>query len=173
MTVFHNSPGTVAHELGHVLGLRHSKAGDAGDSVFGVGDAETESLDYGNVYCMMGMGAHSLEEYNLVYKHYFGWIGCHEVPLITESGVYKVFAFDRGKSQADKVIGLRIAAGEPGLTYWIEYRTRGSHASGEGILLNLEGYFENETEASYGKTTSYLLDMTPGSKTTDDWWADD
>lgn len=171
MTVFHYGAGTVAHELGHTLGFLHSKAVEAGDAIIGSGDYETESLDYGNVYCMMGMGAHNLEEYNLQYKGALGWLEPSEVPVVTQSGTYRIHTFDQGSIGGD-AIGLRIPAGSGGYTYWVEYRTR-SDVSGQGVLLNLQGYFaESKSDTRYTEA-SYLLDMTPGSKSTDTWWAED
>lgn len=172
MTVFHYGAGTVAHELGHTLGLRHSRSIEAGDKIIGQGDFESESLDYGNVYCMMGMGAHTLEELNLLYKSYFGWLLPDEVPRVTQSGTYRIHAFDQGVSPGEH-IGLTVHSGDGEKVYWVEYRVGGPYDTGQGVLLNLQGYFENETQLEYFETTSYLLDMTPGSKTAENWWADD
>ncbi|KZN44688.1 hypothetical protein [Pseudoalteromonas luteoviolacea] len=59
-------------------------------------------------------------------------------------------------------------------TYWLEYRTtnRNYPDTKNGVLINLQGYFENDNDKRFWKTTSYLLDMTPSSKTLR-WWGDD
>ena len=178
MSIYHHSSGVVAHEIGHATGLRHAKAVEAGPGkTIGTGNKETESLNYGNVYSMMGMGAHSLQEYNLMYKSYFGWVKDNEVPLVNSSGVYRIYAFDHGTragTNAPGNIGIRLKSGNGKYTYWLEYRTTHSRYvnTKNGVLLNLQGYMEDEKNSSFWKHTSHLLDMTPGSKTPG-WWGDD
>ncbi len=207
MNMYHHDAGTIVHELGHAMGLRHAMAVEAGNKIIGFDEdpldhfkcrdvmlnrsartPESEARftecrntfndgyiqNYGNVYSMMGMGASGLEEFNLVYKSFFGWLDKkRDVPLVETSGTYRIYGFDHGiKSQGP--IGLRLKSGNNKYTYWLEHRTHGNHAknSTQGILINLENYAERETDPTFWRTSSNLLDMTPGSLTPG-WWGDD
>ncbi len=93
--LYHHKPGTIAHEMGHAMGLRHSMSVEGGNQIINSGSDTIRN--YGNPHAMMGMGAHTLEEYNLMYKSYFkGWVKDSEAPLITSSGTYRLYAFDHG-----------------------------------------------------------------------------
>ena len=176
MEIYHHQPGTIAHEVGHALGLRHAKALEAGNSI--IGSSNDSITNYGNVYSMMGMGAHTLEEYNLTYKSYFGWLNDNEVPLVTASGTYRIYAFDHGTAAGTNApgnIGLRLKSGDGDKTYWLEYRTTHQRYtnSKNGVLVNLQGYLENEPDPSFWNHTSALLDMTPNSQSTVNWDLED
>ncbi|WP_419535632.1 PPC domain-containing protein [Endozoicomonas sp.] len=173
----HKGPGVIAHEMGHAMGLRHAN-GIETNSYTAIdsrnpGHMSREErrnflIEYGSRSSMMGGGAHSLEEYNLIYKSFYkNWLDKdRDVPLITHSGTYRIYSFDHSvKGQGN--IGLRLKSGNDKYTYWLEYRTRGRNFeddSKNGILVNIEGYHETETDPEFWKTTTYLLDMTPGSK---------
>jgi hypothetical protein len=156
-------PGLIAHEMGHAVGLHHSKAIEGNRNVFGVGDYDSESINYGNVFSLMGMGAYDLEEFNLLYKYYFKqWQIENEVEEVSASDTYRIYAHDQGSIMGN--LGLRLHSGNGLYTYWVEYRTRGRNLNLDGVLINLEGYFpEQSIKTNYWDITSYLLDMTPNS----------
>ncbi len=200
MNIYHHKPGTIAHEMGHAMGLHHAKAVDGGDAHIPFYEDPMEKpeyncqgltgsayqdcndrlgkilIDYGNIHSMMGMGAHTLEEYNLLYKHFYGWLDLKtDVPLIEKSGKYRINAFGHGDKSKGQV-GLRLKSGHDKYTYWVEFRTSGTTANqtNEGVMLNLQGYAEKSNpHKSWWKTISYLVDTTPGSFTADKWWGDD
>ncbi|TDF39212.1 collagenase [Alteromonadaceae bacterium M269] len=176
MEIYHHAPGTIAHEMGHALGLRHSMAVEAGNSIL---RSNNDTItNYGNVYAMMGMGAHTLEEYNLMFKSYFNWIRDSEVPVVSTSGVYRIHAFDHGTAagtNAPGEIGIRLKSGDGNLTYWLEYRTTNPRYPNtkNGILVNLQGYLENEADPAFWNHRSAMLDMNPNSQSTANWNLED
>lgn len=179
---------TIVHELGHAVGLLHAR-GVTNDGATGY----RNSFDYGNPASLMGMGGNDFSEINLVYKDEMGWLSNTEVPTITTSGTYRIYAFDHGSASgtnAAGIIGLKLKSGNNGeYTYFVEYRTTGKYAnefttayqsgvkyagSKNGVLLNLKGYLPNTPEANlpqwylydknYKKTVSQLVDTTPRSQ---------
>ena len=182
----------IAHEMGHAMGLRHAYAINGGSDVFPEtqndswfrcrGNTTCEEIrrdyltDYGHRFDVMGGGDGASEtpnDMNLLYKSFFGWLDLEkDVPLVTESGRYRIFAFDHGEKD-NGAIGLRLKSGNGDYTYWLAYRTvnNGWEELETGIFINLEGYAEDESDPYFWKTTSYLLDMTPDS-INDDWYSD-
>lgn len=179
---------TIAHELGHAVGLLHAR-GVTNDSATGY----RNSFDYGNPASLMGMGGNDFSEMNLAYKDEMGWLTNSEVPTITTSGIYRIYAFDHGTASgtnAGGIIGLKLKSGNNGeYTYFVEYRTTGKFAnsfttnyqqgvtyagSKTGVLLNLKEYLPNTSAAdipqwylysrNYKKTVSHLVDTSPRSQ---------
>ncbi|MBU2970428.1 hypothetical protein KO527_13830 [Pseudoalteromonas sp. C2R02] len=156
--------GGIAHEMGHAMGLHHAQGLDGQDSVFGVGNYEAERIQYGNKFSMMGNSAWDFGSFNLYYKNFFkSWNIKDRVPLISESGIYKIYALEQGTGQStNRDIGLRIKSANDDITYWIEYRTKDG-ADTDGVQINVEGYFPDEDSRSFYYGVSYLLDMTPNT----------
>ncbi|MCJ8320681.1 MAG: GEVED domain-containing protein [Colwellia sp.] len=166
--------GAIAHEMAHAMGLHHAQGLDGGDSIIGVNDPDSESINYGNIQSMMGFNHWSMSGFNLYYKNFFeSWDIEKSVPVINESGTYKIYALDQGSigNDGNGNIGIKLKAGDGDVTYWVEYRTI-SEANEDygpaivdtnGVYINLEGYFPDDDtrEGYYG--VSYLLDMLPNS----------
>ncbi len=153
--------GGIAHEMGHAMGLHHAQGLDGQDSVFGVGNYEAERIQYGNAFSMMGASAWEFGGFNLYYKNFFkAWDIKAEVPEVTQSGTYKIYALDHGSVRGD--LGIRLKAGNGDVTYWVEYRTKDG-ADTDSVQINTEGYFPDEDSRSYYYGVSYLLDMTPNT----------
>jgi hypothetical protein len=184
MEIYTYKAGTIAHEAGHALGLHHSMSIEGGSSTLN-GNSNDTVTNYGNVFGLMGMGAHSLEEMNLMYKGYFkNWINESDVPTITTSGTYRIYAFDHGTSAGHNTpgnIGIKIKSGDGDKTYWVEYRTmQKSELSTSpdlqlrtpllqnGISINLQNYLD-ENAAPWYNHNSLLLDSTPNSRSSS--WA--
>ncbi|MDO6427948.1 hypothetical protein Q4489_13045 [Thalassotalea sp. 1_MG-2023] len=184
MEIYTYKAGTIAHETGHALGLHHSMSIEGGNSMLN-GNANDSVINYGNVFGLMGMGAHSLEEMNLMYKGYFNnWISDTDVPTVTTSGVYRIYAFDHGTAAGHNApgnIGLKIKSGDGEKTFWVEYRTMQKSEVNtapeyqlrtpllqNGISINLQNYMDNN-EAPWYNHNSLLLDSTPNSRSSS--WA--
>ncbi|QLE86406.1 hypothetical protein FLM48_15790 [Shewanella sp. Scap07] len=184
MEIYTYKAGTIAHETGHALGLHHSMSIEGGNSILN-GNANDTVVNYGNVFGLMGMGAHSLEEMNLMYKGYFNnWISESDVPTVTSSGVYRIYAFNHGTAAGHNApgnIGLKIKSGDGDKTYWVEYRTMQKSEADtapdlqlrtpllqNGISINLQNYLDDNAAPWYNHN-SLLLDSTPNSRSSS--WA--
>src|SRR4051812_18773497 len=81
--------------------------------------------------------------YNIFHKTELAWLPFANVPRITSSGSYRLYAQDAETAiNGGRLYGLRMG-GYQGRDYWVEYR------QGIGVLVNWGG--------------TLLLDMTPGS----------
>lgn len=184
MEIYTYKAGTIAHETGHALGLHHSMSIEGGNSTLN-GNSNDVVTNYGNVFGLMGMGAHSLEEMNLMYKAYFNnWVKDSDVQTVTQSGTYRIYSFNHGTSaghNAPGKIGLKIPSGDGDKTYWVEYRTMQKSEVNtapenqlrtpllqNGILINLQNYMDSNAAPWYNHN-SLLLDHTPNSRSSN--WA--
>ena len=171
------SPGMLAHFMGHAMGLPHAQAIEGGSKV--IDQSRRSVKEYGNVFSLMGAGwpRKSTGEMNLLYKSYFGWIDPDvDVPRVNTSGRHRIYAFDQGE-KPDGPMGIRLQAGDTEFDYWIEYRTTGPYAehTRQGVLINLQNPREGGEDEYLWDHAAYMLDMTPNSKSTDypSWWGDD
>jgi hypothetical protein len=84
--------GLWAHEIGHTFGLGHSNFWDtAGTSSIGNG----ANQEYGDSYDVMGGGGTPSGHYNAQGKNQIRWLPANFLQRVTQSGLYRIHAFDQ------------------------------------------------------------------------------
>ncbi|SEG04631.1 Ig-like domain-containing protein [Marinobacterium lutimaris] len=151
---------TVAHELGHNLGLYHSHALECGSAVTGSGCSTDE---YGDSTDIMGRVT---SHYTTFQKERLGWLDDSSIQTVTQSGVYSLEPYAGSQGSAPKALkvqnGIDAATGLP-LYYYLEYRFATGFDSGLSSVGNIQDGVVVHTGVESRGNTSYLLDMTPGS----------
>ncbi len=147
----------LAHELGHGLGLFHSRALDCGWVTLG---SECQVLEYGDTVDVMGMGAGHLGAFQ---KEQLGWLQEErgELLRVTTDGLFRLTPYQIGGGGPKALKVLRSEEAERATWYYIEYRPplgfdrflqRNSNVP-RGVIVRLGVVGEHGG--------SFLLDMTP------------
>lgn len=157
-----NAPNlrTIAHELGHNWGLKHSSSWTVtdGNPVSNNGAV----LEYGDPWDVMGNNPSRDGRYhfNQWCKNQLGWLPDSAVRTVSESGVYRVYRFDSKDAPRTQTQALRFF--RDGVRwYWVGYRQNfpatPTLAAGASVLWGFNSVQE-----------SVLLDCTtPGATPTD------
>lgn len=145
---------TLAHEVGHCLGLQHANAWVTRErSVIGAG----ANTDYGNPFdCMGGVVAFPANHFGVMAKLRLGWAVESNAPVITNSTTIRLSAHDVTPWTATNVLAVRANAGWR--RYWIEHRRLITNNMWvpRGVLLLADPWPNTDQEA-------VLLDATPGT----------
>ena len=154
---------TVAHELGHNLGLYHANALNCGTSTLG---SSCSSIEYGDPSDIMGnyLPGH----YSAFHKERLGWIGGSNTPAVTwvqGSGIFNIQPYETQSTdtKALKVLKSTDASGRK-TYYYIEYRQSLGFDSVLGSARttnNLTNGVLIHTGSESSGNTSYLLNMNP------------
>jgi hypothetical protein len=109
---------TVAHELGHNLGLHHASSlscRDGSGTRVTVGESCTSS-EYGDPFDVMGKG---FRHFNAFHKGRLGWLGPQNTLDVTASGTFQITPVARPSAG---VQALRVPLAGTGLYYYVELR---------------------------------------------------
>ncbi len=113
---------TMKHELGHSLGLRHSRSLGFPGKPLGVGSAFSARDEYGDRFSTMGGGS---GHYAASQKFSLDWLlSGTEVATVTQSGVYSIQPL-ASQTAGLKALRVRRPIGQPardGDWVWVEYR---------------------------------------------------
>ena len=160
----------IPHELCHCLGLQHANGYSRFTYNSPVKSGSYFFNAYGDVYCLMGWkeGTHTAtppldRDVNAYFKYELGWLKSNSVLTLTNSGLYRVHAFDQGSVDAGKYYALR-AARDSSYFYWLDFRQAITNLpDAKWSQGGLEVHFGADSpRASSGATI--LWDMTPGSR---------
>ena len=143
----------VAHEIGHNYGLMHANLWQVSDGN-PISPAGT-SIEYGDIFDVMGSGSTYQYEFTHWNKSILQWIPDTSVTLASTAGTYRVYRFDGGTAtNLSNARALKIVR-DSTRDYWIGYRRGTTNASLDGGAYVLWGYNTNQQ--------GNLLDMTtPG-----------
>ncbi len=142
----------TAHELGHNYGLLHANLWRTSDgSTIGPGS----NVEYGNWFDVMGGGFDSRAHFTAPYKRRLEWLTDADVQVITEDGVYRVFAHDTATA------GIRALKIRKNIdkNYWVEFRQlfTDTPPSMNGAIINWDYRSRDFRETE-------ILDVTPATE---------
>jgi hypothetical protein len=156
---------TIAHEMGHNLGLQHAHALDCGDTTLG---STCSSQEYGDTLDVMGYFG-TVGHFNGSNKERLGWLTSGNIITVNSSGSFylKPAATQTSSAKLLKIPKGLDSSGAPSY-YYVEYR----QPTGFDAQLPDRGVIDPNNvfkgvavrQASPSNANSgYLLDMTAGS----------
>lgn len=148
-----DSWSVLAHELGHNYGLFHANAWRARTS-FPSGPGEI--VEYADAFDMMGPNRGSFNAYEKSVLH---WMPDWAVPRITNSGVYRIQAFDTASIVSNQVYALTVR--KDVRDYWLDFR--GEFKNGTLAPYALNGLQIHWPQWSQSRGGSTLVDSTSGT----------
>lgn len=142
----------TAHELGHNYGLLHANLWQTNDgSTIGPGS----NVEYGNPFDVMGGGFDQRAHFTAHYKRRLDWLTDANVQVITQDGVYRVFAHDSPTNDGIRALTIKKNNEK---NYWIEFRQLFSDIPtvANGAIINWDYRSRDFREVE-------ILDMTPAT----------
>ena len=133
-------PGTLAHEMGHNLGLDHAGTRDCSKSpvnpILGNATASDCNLnEYGDNADVMGMV--NMPHYNAYFKERLGWLGPNSAQQLLTVARGGRFVLGPYAANLAQLKALKVARSNNDF-YYLEYRQPGGFDAGfSGVLLHL------------------------------------
>ena len=160
---------TVAHELGHNLGLHHAHAMDCGDATL---SSSCATQEYGDTVDIMGYSG-TVGHFNLFNKERLGWLSSGNLINVASAGSFNL---QPNSVETSAAKGLKIAkgvdaSGQPSY-YYVELRKPlgfDAQIIDRGVVDTgniFNGVTIRQASPSNGNS-GYLLDMTAGSNFVD------
>ncbi len=153
------SVGVAAHEFGHNFGLWHANFWNTNDKT-SIGSGS--NLEYGNSFDTMGPANAGDYHFNAAHKTRLDWLAQQTfVTQVTQSGRYRIFAFDQPRLDPANRYSMRIRK-DSQREYYAEFRQKSFGENAwvrDGILLNWAPW--SGSNGSNGG--SQLIDTTPGT----------
>lgn len=146
--------GVACHEFGHNYGLWHANYWNANQaSIIGPGSHS----EYGDIFDTMGSALAGDRYFNVIHRNKIDWLGDNYIVTATQSGTYRINAFDIDSLTAGRFYGLKIRK-DYDRDYWLELRHLFANNKyiQNGALLHWDPWAKSEGGA-------HLLDTTPGS----------
>jgi Lectin C-type domain/Gametolysin peptidase M11 len=168
------SCGVLAHELGHNIGAQHARSYDCGASALGAAAGCTYS-EYGDPYDVMGSGQCTHPSTYL--KAAEGWFGGCNVVTATSSGSFDITPLELPSNALQSLrVPMDASLCPSGLTscyYYVDFRQAlgkfdsksPSSPMHQGVLVHVGSAVDFTGNGR--PQVPYLLDMTPGSRSSD------
>lgn len=151
----------AGHELGHNLGLYHSRNMDCGATPIGPSCTVDE---YGDTLDLMGA---TRGHFNAFQKERLGWLASPQVVEVTSGGTYNIEPLETltGGVKALKILKATDPATGRRTYYYVELRQALGYDAFMSGWTNVLSGVSIHTGSESGGNTSYLLDMTPETAT--------
>ncbi|MFA6325202.1 MAG: hypothetical protein WCX46_03180 [Candidatus Paceibacterota bacterium] len=160
--------GKLAHEWGHILGLKHSNGLDCGDATLG---DNCDEIEFGNNFDIMGSGWWGLaKHFSSFQKEILGWIPETESLKITESGTYTINDLEKMGNTVKfaKIQTLENYASLPEFPIYLEWRKPIGYDNSLNNSNQNGLFIYRSTDTNFFNKTSRLLNMHPNSSA--DWF---
>ena len=162
-------PFAAAHEYAHNLGARHARALDCGAEILKDNCSVIEYDDYFSVLGRWPWGNYTFH-LGAPHKELLGWLSSSQIKVISTSGTYNIEPIETntGGVKVIKIPRERDSSGNPTKWYFLEYRSKVGFDSNLPDQSAYQGVLVHYSSSSLPALYSYLLDMTPNSRTSSD-----